>query len=99
MTKPRDMPEWAKQTLANHYDVQSVMTEWDEDNPGQFSRVLQVVYPDFAMRFYAVDRLNENGWHQLEGTHWVPETAYAAAFKRAYHDQVPHRVREIVWNG
>ena len=100
--KLRDMPQWAKNALAPFYDVDGREGdfEWQQDDPKRFSRSAGIAYPSDAMHYFVVDRLTpEKGWVEQEGTHWVLATAFSNARKKAYYDQTPYRVREVVWDG
>jgi hypothetical protein len=72
---------------------------WLQDDPLRWSKVVEIHYPPLYMIYYVVDKLAEDGWVELSGTHFSLELANNAARKRAYNDNIPHRVRLVVWDG
>lgn len=99
-----DLPHWACEYLRLRRDRRLLPSGWVQDTPGQYSRVIHMAYPNGV--YFAVDKLreasdpvDESNWVPLEGMHYVEATAVSTAQKKAYFSGVPHRVRQVVWNG
>ena len=92
-----NLPSWAEEYVRLRRDRRGLPTEWEQNDPGRFSRVVHIAYPNGV--YFVVDRLTDNGWLEQEGTHYVEATAVSTAQKKAYFTQTPHRVRQVVWSG
>lgn len=92
-----NLPKWAKELVRLRTESQPTSSEWAERDEGYFSRVVHVAYPNGV--HYVIEKLSEGNWHEVGGQFWVPELAISAAQKRAYFEDVPYRVREVVWDG
>lgn len=94
---------WAEEYLRLRRDRRGLPTAWEQDSPTQYSRVIHIAYPNGV--YFAVDKLiaggNESGenWEQVGGMHYVEATAISNAQKRAYDEDIPYRVRQVVWSG
>jgi hypothetical protein len=95
------IPYWVPEAANEFLDTERFIDDgWVQIDPKRYSKVVAIHYAPVAMVYYVVDRLVEGGeWKQLDGTHFSQELADNAARKRAYNDDVPHRVRMVVWDG
>lgn len=99
-----NLPKWAAEDVRLRHDGEPTSSEWEQNDETRFSRVIHIAYPNGV--YYVVDKLepghphaDEHGWREIPGEHFVPETAMSTAQKKSYYEQVPYRVREVVWDG
>jgi hypothetical protein len=100
------LPAWAQEEV--RLSSEETLGEWNADDPfhetpKRFSRVVSIAYPNQV--HYAVQKLvpgegwvYTEPWNQIT-MYWSQELAEAAAQKKAYYTQQPHRVLEVVWRG
>lgn len=96
-----DLPPWAGKEVSlfkMSSDEFSYGWEPDPDKPDVFTRDLNIIYP--SQLHFEIARLDkEEGWVRENTTFWSFELAYAAARKKAYMQQVPYRIVEVVDRG
>ena len=91
------LPYWAEEYLRLRRDRRGLPTEWEQNDPGRFSRVIHIAYPNGV--YFVIDKLVEGGWVEQDGHHYVEATAVSTAQKKAYFGDSPYRVRQVVWSG
>lgn len=99
-----ELPYWAEEYVRIRHDGErNLPSEWEgadpfHETPRVFSRTIHIAYPNGV--YYYVEKLEDGKWVSLtaDQRHHIPETAIAAAQKRAYNEGIPHRVQEAVWN-
>lgn len=99
-------PKWVKQAL-REFSATAPREKgvWYRTEDDAWSTVEAIIYPPVAKVYYVVDALlpdhpeSVNGWREIAGEHLVKQLAVNAARKRAYYDQIPYRIRKVVWDG
>lgn len=104
MTKK--VPRWVEQALGEFEGTSPREDEaWEKLDFDTYSTVVSIIYPPVAKVYFVVDALlpdhpeSVNGWREIAGEHLIQEFAENAARKRAYNEQIPYRVRKVVWDG
>jgi hypothetical protein len=96
-THDEPLPQWVLNELHEAHKEGDEPTPWEADGNERYSRIVGICYPN--QRHWAVEELVSGAWKDTRNMFQSEELARANARGLAYKNQVPYRVKEVIWRG